>query len=45
MSDDCQKAAVFDNGLNWGSGLCEKRSVLTSKDLQEIDEAEEAKGN
>lgn len=39
MSDDCQKAAVYDNGLDWGSGSCEKRSVLTSKDLEEIDEA------
>ena len=40
MSDDCQKTAVFDNGLDWGSGLCEKRSVITTKDLEEIDEAE-----
>ena len=39
MSDDCQKAAVFDNGHDWGSGLCERGSVITTKDLQEIDEA------
>lgn len=39
MSNDCQKAAVYDNGLDWGPGLCEKRSEVTTRDLEEIDEA------
>lgn len=39
MSDHCQKNVMLDQGFNAGPGECEL-SVLTTKDLQDIDEAE-----
>lgn len=39
IGDDCYKAEMHEMKLACGLGLCEERSVITTRDLEEIDEA------